>query len=179
MKIFGLLRGAVLGWIDIVAGRAGWRDRFSFTGAGLIMALVVFALVALIVTLFETTGESISGFGIGAALVVEMMAVLAIVVASFAVKIVTRSAGPVRELIVPGIYALVPYVLVRAIMVAFAAPLVTLVLLGLAFLMFRLGRMAGPWRWPAALAFAVLMIVLLVGMPLTLYIVGNPANSPI
>lgn len=179
MKIFGLLRGAILGWIAIITGSEEWRKKFRFSTAGLIMALVVFLLVALIATLFEDMGESTSGFAIGAALVVELMAVLAIVVASFVVKIATRSAGSVRELIIPGIYALVPYVIVRSALAAFATPAVALVLVGLGYLMFRLGRMAGPWRWPTALAFAVLVIVLLVGLPLTLYIDGNSANSPI
>lgn len=178
MKIWGLLRNATLGWIDIVAGRAKWRQRFQFSPAGLIAALVLYGLVALIATMFDI-GDSGAPTAIAATVLVEMLSALAIAIAALLVQRAAGGPGSVLELIVPGIFALVPYVLLRSYLVALGSPAVTLILVGLGFLLYRLGRMAGPWRMPAALAFAVLVVVLLVGMPLTLYIVGSPANSPI
>ena len=46
MKLWLTLRNAALGWQQILAGDAGWRERFGLTMPGLVIALVIFAFAA-------------------------------------------------------------------------------------------------------------------------------------
>ena len=67
-------------------------------------------------------------------------------------------------------------VLLAGAIIDLIMPLAVLVLTaGLAYPFYRLGRVVAEWPVANALIFAVLTVVLLVGIPLTLYILSNPS----
>lgn len=175
MKLLFLLIGAVRGWAAIFAGQPDWREHFRISVAGLIGAIVTFLLVALATTLFENLGRSVAEMTLEATLAVEVLGALALLAGSWAVKLVRGSPAQVMDLTIPGLYALAVFVALRAVVAIFAFQAVLVVLLVLAFALYRLGRVAGPWGHVASLAYAVLVVGLLVGLPWTLYMVGNPA----
>jgi hypothetical protein len=81
-------------------------------------------------------------------------------------------------LLVPGVYALIAYLIVGTILSLIAGPVLVLLWLGLAYLLFCLGWRTEGWNIGVAAAFAVLTMVLLVGMPVTLYMVLGPVAAP-
>ncbi len=179
MRLWSLLKHAVLGWRAIVIGDPDWGQHFRANPAGMVTALIILLLVALAVTLVGTIGASMSELALVLAVLVELCGVAGLVLATLAIRLESRSQVPALTVIVPGIYALVPYVVVRTALAIFVAPLVVLALVGLAFLLYRLGRVAGQWSASAAAAFVVLSIALLVTLPTTLYMLANPPVSPI
>lgn len=179
MTLLRLLLGALRGWAAILAGRPDWRRHFRISVAGLIGGLVTFILVALIATLLENFGRSVGGMAIEATLAVEMLSLLALLAGSWMVKLLQGGPAQVMVLTIPGLYGLAGFVALRTIVAGFALPATALVLLALALALFRLGRMAGGWSIMASAVYAVLVSGLLVGLPWTLYMVGNPAPAPL
>ncbi len=179
MKLWAALRDAGLGWIDIVRGREGWQARFGFSLGALAKALVIFFLFAfLAIAIGSTQGGMPSLPGLVANLLVQALGLVALLIGIVVTKLAVKSDAPLMELLVPGVYGLVFYLVAGSILAAISIETLAIVLLGLVFLLYSLGRAAGAWSIGVALAFAVLTVVLLVGMPLTLYMLTNPAASP-
>ncbi|WP_375450112.1 hypothetical protein [uncultured Devosia sp.] len=178
MKLWAALQQAWLGWVDIVRGREGWQTQFGFSVGALAKALVIFVLfafLAIVVASIQTGMPSVPGLLTN--LVVQGLGVLALVISIVVTKLAVKSAIPVLVVLVPGVYGLVFYLVVGSILAAISIETVAIALLGLVFLLYRLGRAAGNWTLGVSLAFSVLTVVLLVGMPLTLYMLGTPAAA--
>ncbi|WDR06751.1 hypothetical protein PSQ90_04675 [Devosia rhodophyticola] len=171
--------GASRGWLGIIQGQKNWRQHFRLSVAGLLTALIIFGLVALMVTLLSTMGEAISETSIAGSVLVECSGLLALVVTIVGVRLLGRRDLQPLTMIIPGIYAVTAYVLLRSIFAAISGPLAGLALFGLGFLLYGLARQAARLNLIGAVAFAVLTLGLLVAMPASLYMLTIPAHSSI
>jgi uncharacterized membrane protein (UPF0136 family) len=179
MKIWAALKNALAGWIAIIRGDADWQRHFSISAAGLATALVLFLVFAVLSIALATADVGIpSLFGLIIALLVQSLSIVALLASIF----ITRKLVPVPVqtlgLLVPGVYALIAYLIVGTILSLIAGPVLVLLWLGLAYLLFCLGWRTEGWNIGVAAAFAVLTMVLLVGMPVTLYMVLGPVAAP-
>lgn len=175
MNIFNALRQAVYGWIMILRGEAGWQERFRLSVPGLATALVLFYLFAFLAVVLGSLNFGVPTFE---ALVVFML-YQSLWLASLLIGLQgTRSAVRDGQLLlpqlVPGVYALVFYLILAALVSLAIGFLLPLLWLGLIYMLFRLGRMAGGWTIGVSLAFAVLTVLLLVGTPIALYMMPAP-----
>ncbi|WDR02270.1 hypothetical protein PSQ19_16795 [Devosia algicola] len=177
MKIWQALRGAFRGWAGILRDGDEWRSNFRLSAAGLITALVIFVLVALVATLVSTMGQSMPQDTIAGAVFAECLGLVAIVVAILLLCLLTRHGSMALLMIVPAIYALAAYVVARSALAAISGSLAGLALLGLGYLLYRLVRTATKLNPIGALVFAILALALLVAMPASLYMLTIPATS--
>lgn len=179
MKIWVALSNAFFGWLMLARGDAGWRQRFVLTHSGLVTALVLFVFFALISIALAAIGvnlPTVEGFIAG--LLVQGLYIVALLVGIVGTRRAVPIAVPVLDLMVPGLYALVFYLILGTALSLLGgfALLVLWALLG--FLLYRLGRMAAGWSVGVSVAFAVLTMALLVGMPMTLYMLTGPVAAP-
>lgn len=179
MKIFAALKEALAGWIAMIRGEADWQRHFAISAAGLTTALVLFLFFALLSIALATADVGIpSFFGLVIALLVQSLSILALFIGIHVTKRMMPGDVRVIDLLVPGIYALIAYLIVGTVLSLIAGPVLILLWLGLAFLLFQLGWRAGGWNIGVSAAFAALTMVLLVGMPVTLYMVLGPVAAP-
>ena len=179
MKTFAALKEALAGWIAIIRGEADWQRHFTISAAGLTTALVLFLFFALLSIALASANVGMPNlFGLIIALVVQSLSIVALLVGIQITKRMVPGDARVMDLMVPGIYALIAYLVVGTILSLIAGPVLILLWIGLAFLLFHLGWRAGGWNIGVSAAFAVLTMVLLVGMPVTLYMVLGPVAAP-
>ncbi|MBO9589396.1 hypothetical protein [Devosia sp.] len=179
MKTFAALKEALAGWIAIIRGEADWQRHFTISAAGLTTALVLFLFFSLLSIALATADVGIPNFfGLLIALLVQSLSILALLIGIFVTRRMVPGDARVLDLLVPGIYALIAYLVVGTILSLIAGPVLILLWIGLAFLLFHLGWRVGGWNIGVAAAFAVLTMVLLVGMPVTLYMVLGPVAAP-
>jgi len=175
MKFFGTLKEAAAGWVKILRGAAGWEEHFRLSAAGLVTALALFyffAFLAVVLASMQVGVPTLQGF-------LDIMAVqtfwlVALVIGVYGTRFAVRSDAGVLRLFVPGIYGLIGYLILGSLISLIFGPLLPLLWLGLVFLFFRLGRVAGNWTNGVSLAFAILTVVLLVGVPISLYMLISP-----
>lgn len=176
MKLWTIISDAVAGWIMILRGEDGWRDRFRISTAGLATALFIFAFVAFLAV--AVTSMSIgmpSIIGVLAAMFVLALPVTAFVVSLLGTRLMLKSDAPMLPVLVPGTYALTAFLLAEGMLAMIGGPVVMLAWLGQAYLLYRLARVATTWNVGIAAAFAVLSVVLLVALRLGLYMLSNAA----
>ncbi|HWV22509.1 MAG TPA: hypothetical protein VN036_15890 [Devosia sp.] len=179
MRIWRALKEALAGWIALVRGEADWRRHFSISAAGLATALVLFVFFALLSIALATADVGIPNFfGLIIALVVQSLSIVALLIGIHVTRRVVPGEARVMDLLVPGVYALIAYLVVGTFLSLIAGPILILLWIGLAVLLFYLGWRAGGWNIGVSAAFAVLTMVLLVGMPVTLYMVLGPVAAP-
>lgn len=179
MKIWAALTAAFAGWVAIIRGEADWQKHFSISAAGLTTALVLFLFFALLsIALASASVGMPSLFGLIIAVLVQSLSILALLIGIHITRKMVPGDVPVMTLLVPGIYALIAYLVAGTILSLIAGPALVLLWIGLAFLLFCLGWRAGGWNIGVSAAFAVLTMVLLVGMPVTLYMVLGPVAAP-
>ena len=180
MKLWAALSRAWRGWLLLLRGDPAWAQHFTTTNPGLAAALAIFFLVAFLSVAFASLSVGMPNlFGIASALVVQGLSILALLLAIKLTNRVLATPAPLRTLLVPGIYALVAYLLAGTLVSLIGGPALLLVWAGLGYLLYRLGRVAAGWSRGVSVAFAVLTIALLVGMPVSLYMLLNPAASPL
>jgi len=175
MRMLRALRGAVLGWRAILAGREEWRTQFSLTGPGLATALVLYFLLAFLIFLAGAGAAALHPVNVVMGLFVFGLYVAALAISAFATRAILRWQGAVLDLLVPGTYAMMLFLLLGALLAPLGPSSLALALAAIAFLVFRLGQVAGGWSVGISAAFAVLTVVLLVALPMTLYMLANPA----
>jgi len=179
MKIWAALKEALAGWIALIRGEADWIRHFAISAAGLTTALVLFLFFALLSIALASANVGMPNlFGLIIALVVQSLSIVALLVGIQITKRMVPGDARVMDLMVPGVYALIAYLVVGTVLSLIAGPVLILLWLGLAFLLFHLGWRAGGWNIGVSAAFAVLTMVLLVGMPVTLYMVLGPVAAP-
>jgi len=178
MKIINALRQSVYGWIMILRNEAGWQERFRFTGAGLVTALVLFYLFAFLSVVLASLDVGVPTLqGLFDIMLIQSLWLVALLAGAFGTRFALRETGAVLPILVPGIYGLI-YYLVLGTLISFAfGVLLPILWLGLGWLLFCLGRRGGGWTIGVSAAFAVLTVVLLVGTPLTLYMLTAPVPA--
>ena len=179
MKIWAALKEALAGWIALVRGEADWAKHFSISAAGLTTALVLFLFFALLsIALASANVGMPSLMGLIIAILVQSLSIVALLIGIHVTRKMVPGEVRVMTLLVPGIYALIAYLVMGTVLSLIAGPVLILLWVGLAFLLFQLGWRAGGWNIGVSAAFAVLSMVLLVGMPVTLYMVLGPVAAP-
>lgn len=179
MKSWSALGEAFAGWMKIVRGQAGWETHFAFTVPGLVTGLVIFAVFAFLSVLFASIGigvPTLSGFI--AVMLVQGLSVTALLISTYVTRMVSPSQAPLLQVLVPGIYALIFYLVMGTGLSLVGGPALLFLWLLMGFLFYRLGRVAGLWSAGIAAAYAGLTVVLLVGMPLSLYMLAGPTPTP-
>lgn len=176
MKIWAALSKALAGWMMILRGEPGWREQFSLTLPGLATSLVIFLFWALLAIALASTHEGMPDiFGVINALVAQALWIVAVLISVMLNKSILKSDIRLLDMMIPAIYLLVGYLLVGSV-INLIMPVAVLVLTAsLTYPFYRLGRVIAGWPMANALVFAVLTVVLLVGIPLALYILSNPA----
>lgn len=179
MKIFAALRDAVQGWIALLRGEPDWARHFTLSLAGLATALALFLFIAIILIALVTLDTGLPGiFQIASGVFVQALSILALVLGIFFTRRFVTGEGSFLAVLVPGVYALIGYLLAGTVFSLVMGPGLMLLWLVLAYLFYVLGRRAGGWTRGVSAAFAVLSVVLLVGMPVTLYMVLGPVAAP-
>lgn len=182
MKLWAALRNAVAGWVLILRGQDGWRDRFSLTAPGLVSALFIFAFVAFLAVAFASTSIGMpNAYGVAAAMFVLALPVIAFLVALLGTRMLLKSDEAMLPLLVPGSYALTAFLLTEGLLalIGGGGPVVMLSWLALGYMLFRLARSATAWNIGVAAAFAVLTVLLLVLMRSALYMLSSFSASSI
>lgn len=175
MTIFKALRQAVYGWIMILRNEAGWQERFRLTGPGFATALVLFYLFAFLAVVLASIDVGVPTLvGLFGIMLYQSLWLAALLIGIFGTRMVVRDQGAALPLLVPGVYALIFYLILGALVSLAVGFLLPILWLGLIYLLFRLGRMAGGWTIGVSAAFAVLTVLLLVGTPIALYIMPAP-----
>jgi hypothetical protein len=163
MKIWQNLQQAFLGWQMILRREGNWQEQFRISAAGLVNALVLASLRFDVPTL--------SGFL--DIMVVQSLWLVALLIGVFGTRFVMKQAGSALSVLIPGIYALIAYLAVGSLVSLILGVLLPLLWLALIYMLYRLGRAAGPWSRGVSAAFALLTVVLLVGLPMTLYMLAT------
>lgn len=175
MNLIQALRQALYGWIMILRNEAGWQARFRLTWPGLATALVLFYLFTFLALVLGSLDFGVPTLSEAAGVMAyQSIWLAALVIGLFGTRFAVRDTGPVLQVLVPGIYALIFYLILGALLSLVAGFLLPLLWIGLVYLLFRLGRMAGGWTIGVAAAFAVLSVALLVGTPIALYMLTAP-----
>ncbi|UYN99356.1 MAG: hypothetical protein KIT02_15800 [Devosia sp.] len=179
MKLWAELREAGLGWLALLRGEASWLGHFAPTLGGLVRALAIYLLLAfLVVTLAAMSVGVPTVWGFAASMIVLSLAVLALLVSDWLTRRIVPTTEPPLRLLVPGIYALCAYLIAGGLVSLISGALLPLLWLALAVLLYFLGRRAAHWSHGVAAGFAVLTVVLLVGTPVTIYmLLGLPAAA--
>lgn len=179
MKIWAALTASLAGWLAIIRGEADWQKHFALSSAGLATALVLFLFFALLsIALASANVGMPSLLGLIIAVLVQSLSILALLIGIQITRRMVPGETRLMTLLVPGLYALIAYLVLGTILSLLAGPVLVLLWAGLAFLLFCLGWRAGGWNIGVSAAFAVLTMVLLVGMPVTLYMVLGPLAAP-
>lgn len=178
MNIIKALRQSIYGWIMILRGEAGWAERFRFTPSGLVTALVLFYLFAFLAVVLASLDVGVPTLqGFGDIMVIQSLWLVALVVGLVGTRFAVRDQGPVLPVLVPGVYALVYYLVLGALVSLAIGFLLPLLWLGLVYMLYRLGRLGGGWTVGVSAAFAALTVLLLVGTPIALYMLTAPTPA--
>lgn len=176
MKIWSAISSAFLGWLLIIKGDTGWREHFTISLAGFATALVVFLFFGFLAIAAASTYQGMPGvLGILDALLAQCLWIAAILISIRVTAAILKSKTKTFELLIPAIYLMVAYLLVGSVLNLLLPLAVLLVSVALLYPFYRLGRVAGGWPWANAAAFAVLTVVLLVGLPWALYMLSSTA----
>lgn len=174
MKIWQNLQQAFAGWLMILRGEDGWRDQFRLTVPGLVTALVlfyVFSFLAVVLASLQAGVPTLGGFL--DIMVIRSLLLVALLIGVFVTRNFLKSSGSALPMLIPGIYALIAYLVLGSLVSLLLDLLLPLLWLGLAYMLYRLGRVAGHWTIGVSTAFALLTLVLLVGLPMTLYMLAT------
>lgn len=180
MKLWSAITSAMAGWRLILQRDPAWRQHFNLTSAGFATALAIFAFVAFLAVAVSASSIGMpSLIGVLAAMIVLALPLLALELSLLGTRMLLRAQGPIRPMLVPAVYALTAFLVLEGLVAMIGGPIVMLSWLGLAYLLFRLARVVEGWNLGVAIGFGVLTVLLLVVMRVALYMLTNPAGSPI
>ena len=180
MKIWAAISNAATGWVMLLRGQAGWRDYFKRTAAGLATALVLFIFITFLAVVMVAISTDIPGlFAIIAGMVALSLPLIAMAMVLAGTRMAMGVAAPTYDMLVPGTYALMAFIVVEGVLASLiGGPVVLLSWLVLGYLLYRLARAAADWPVAIATGFAVLTVLLLVAMRQALYMLSSIAGSP-
>lgn len=174
MKLWLALREAFVGWRLILRGDADWRASFKLTLPGLLTALALFylfAFVAVFIASLDVGVPTLEGFF--NVMLMQSLWLVALLGGIYGTRLAVPTDAPLLELLVPGMYAFIAYLVIGTLVSLAMGPLLPILWIGLAYLLYRLGRAAGGWTVGVSAAFGMLTVVLLVGLPMTLYMLAT------
>lgn len=173
MNLIESLSSASRGWSDILAGKPEWESHFDLTAEGLNRAFLVYGiavLVAIALVLLRL------GFPApGAMLPVLISHLIPLVVIVGTASLLKRFAGmpaAMANLVIPGLYIVALMKIVEGLAIVIGVPLAGAITAITAFLAFKLGR-ANSLPLPHAIGYALVIFLLLAGLPVALYMLVN------
>ncbi|QQR38559.1 hypothetical protein [Devosia rhizoryzae] len=176
MTLWLTLRDALTGWLKLLRDEPGWEAHFRLSRAGLVTALALFYLFAFLAVMLASLQVGVPTLpGFINIMLVQSLWLVALLIGIFVTRNFLRARMTVLPLLIPAIFALIAYLVLGTLVSLILGALLPLLWLGLAVLLFRLGRAAGQWTRGVSVAFAVLTTVLLVGLPMTLYMLSAAA----
>lgn len=180
MILFRTILRATSGWRLILAGDAGWRERFTLSRAGLVQALVVYLAFVLAILIIQSAAwPAFSITRVLSNLLVQCLPLVALFVATSLSALALRWPVKLADMLVPGVNGLV-LVLITGTLISLVAPsLASAVFLAFGAMLFRAGRVIARMGIGSSIAFALLAIALLVGLPTSLYMLTVTPGSPI
>jgi hypothetical protein len=177
MNIVAELKGAAIGWLDIIANRPGGPERFNRSGLGLANAVGFYFLMVLFTILVQGVSTSFPAYDeIFLALIVNALPLLGIALVIFATVHVLRLQIPINALLVPASYALAFVLLIGLPLSLFFGNIFANAMMGaLGYMLYRAARDIAKLGIGVSIAFAVLSVAVLVALPIGLYMLTMPA----
>jgi hypothetical protein len=180
MKLWGVLADAVRGWGKILRGDPDWQEAFRLTPAGLVTALLLYAVAALFGIILASASYGMPSLpAVLAGMVVLSFPVLSLTLSLLGTRAALHSDQPLLPILVPGTYAAIAFFFLEGLLASIGGPIVMVSWAAFGFLLYRLARISTEWSLGVAAAFAVLSVGLLVGTRIALYMLSNPSGSPI
>lgn len=174
MKLWNAISNAVAGWVIILRGQTGWRERFSLNAPGLVTAMVIFLLCAFLAIALASISSAMPDiFGVMDLLLVHGIWIAALFVTIRVSAMAVKAEVRTLDLLVPGIYLLVGYLLAGSLLNMIFPPFVQILTIALAYPLYRLARAATAWKVGVSVAFAAATVLLLVAVPQALYMLSN------
>lgn len=166
---------AILGWLDLIAGRKDVSDKFNLSRAGLANAIgAYFAIVLLSLVVATAMGQNPGIVGGLVGIVFNAVPLAAIWLVILGTAAVLRPAPGALALLVPATYAMALIFAIRVPLEVLAPTLFTNATLGaLCFMFYRGARGVAGLGIGSALAFAVLCAMALVLATLGLYMLAT------
>lgn len=171
MTIIDTFKGAFAGWSALFSRRPDWREHFDFGAEGVNAAMLTYLGAVLIAFALQ-----FSMYGMPApvpmllALIVHLLPAISLILVTMGARKLFGFTTPAIVLIVPGLYLHAVFMLVGVLLqlagVGLAGALTGL----LGFFLYKLARGAADLDIMRAVAYAVLNVIVLVGLPLALYI---------
>lgn len=168
------LWAAVLGWLDLIAGRRDAAGKFNLSRAGLVNATgCYFAVVLLSLAAAALTGQNPGVTGTLVSLLFNALPLLAVWLVCAATALLRPQHGALG-LMVPATYAMALILVIRVPLQLLAPDLFSNALLGaLGFMLYRGARGVAGLGIGSALAFAVLCAVALVLVTVGVYMLAT------
>lgn len=166
---------ALLGWLDLVAGRKDVAGKFNLSPRGLINATgAYFAVVLLSLAVAALAGQNPGFVGAAVSIVFNAIPLLAVWLVIWGTAALLRPAGGALSLLVPATYAMAVILVIRVPLQLLAPNLFGNALLGaLCFMLYRGARGVAGLGIGSALAFAVLAAVALVLVTVAIYMLAT------
>jgi hypothetical protein len=166
---------AVLGWLDLVAGRKDVTDKFNLSRAGLLNATgAYFAVVLLSLAVAAALGLSAGLIGTVVSVLFNALPLLVIWLVIWGTSAMLRPKPGALALMVPATYAMAFILVIRLPLQLLAPDLFSNALLGaLCFMLYRGARGVAGFGIGSALAFAVLCAVALVLATIAIYMLAT------
>lgn len=175
MNALDQFRDAAIGWYALALHRPDWRGKFVATRDGLLVALAGYFAIVVIAILVQ-------GITIGVPGVVELLAgvavnslpLLGVTIALYVTHQFLKVTVPVLAMLVPAIHAVSMLLIAGFALSLIGGALAVVLLMLLAYLLYRGGREILGLGFALALSYAGLSIVLLVALPASLYMLLAP-----
>jgi hypothetical protein len=166
---------AVLGWLDLIAGRKDAADKFNLTPRGLINATgCYFAVVLLSLAAAALAGQNPGIIGAAVALLFNAAPLLAVWLVIGATALALKPQHGPLGFLVPATYAMALILVIRVPLQLLAPDLFGNTLLGaLCFMLYRGARGVAGLGIGSALAFAALCAVALVLVTVGIYMLAT------
>jgi hypothetical protein len=166
----GQIVEAAAGWRDLLRRRPGWQGRFDLSRQGLKVAGGLYLVaVVLNVALQMILAGQITPLQLVANLAINLLPLLGLGLGVAITVLALRQRGALYPLLVPATFALAFALLIGMPLSLIELPIGPLLLIGLAYLLVRLGQAACGFGLRTSIAFAALCLVLLVALPAILY----------
>ena len=175
METLNQFNDAAAGWYKLVMRQPGWRERFTLTRRGLLVALGgYFGVVVLAILIQGAIAGTATFTGLLLSLLANTMPLAGIVLALLVTVAFLRIKVPVIDMLVPAVHALT-FLLLGGFVLAIVGGILAPVLLALlAYMIYRGGREILGLSVGFSLAYMALSIVLLVALPMSLYMLVAP-----
>jgi len=171
MNLVASIKSAGRGWAALLAEKPEWRDHVDFGPEGVNAASIVYFGAVIIVMVAH-----IAAFGMIApavmviSLINFLLPALSLILATMGARKILGFATPVAALVVPGLYLHAVMLLVSGLLAIAGLGLAGAVAGLLAFFLYKLARAVPELDIGKAIAYSVLNIVLLIGLPLVIYL---------